>query len=101
MTMSKDIHFTDAQLLRLVNDLVAPSCRRQDYLKTLSTTKLIKIADRVIGSSLPCYSGTEDIYIEMIRRLKRVSKYENIIGKMEKEMVYENKKPVAEEKPNE
>lgn len=69
-------------LLKPWNIFIKPSCRRQDYLTTLSTTKLIKIAERVIGNHINVYSASEDIYNEMIRRLKVTAKNEQFIGKL-------------------
>ena len=62
-----------------------PFFRDQKYLEKLSTSKLIKVAERTLAYHPPLYSTSEAVYEEMIARLKKMAESESLIAKIMKE----------------
>jgi DNA-binding PadR family transcriptional regulator len=54
-------------------NVMAPYYSYQDYIKKLSTHKLIKIAERLVPSHLPMWGVSEVVFDEMIHRLENAA----------------------------
>jgi superfamily II helicase len=76
---------TKELFLQFCKKTLFPYCRREDYIKKLSTAKIIRLAERIICPNIPCYTATEAIYNEMIKRLLKTAKNEQLIARIMKE----------------
>ena len=59
-----------------------PFIALEDYMKSLSTRKLIKVAEKVLAPGIKLYGPQEAVYEEMITRLKDKAKSEEMVKRI-------------------